>query len=292
MSAIHFVIAYPDGRIEQLRIEGERAALGSAAHCEIRLARELAEPESLLVERHGEQIFARALSVTSPALIDGVPFRDSAVNPDSVISVGQVQLRIGLESKAADAPRTADQNERNPRVYVLAALVALAAGYVLTHRTSELPSLTIPSDVPALWADTADKCSESSPGTALARAKELEVLANGKRERSPFFAKDGIAAVQMYREAAACRRTAADDAAASADERDAVDLAQRMQDEYHVARLRLERALVARDFDVANAQVKILKDMLQGKTGDYVAFLSLIERHILIKSSGSKLGTS
>jgi hypothetical protein len=292
MSAIQFVIGYPDGRTEQLRIDGERAVLGSAAHCEIRVARELAEPEVLLFEQHGEEIFVRALSATSSPLLDGVPFRHSNVAPESVIAVGLVQLRVGLEAKGADAPRVTSQNERSPRVYLLAALVAGAAVYVFTHRTSEPPTLTIPSDAPALWADAPQRCSESSPGTALARAAELEVMANGKRERSPFFAREGIAAVPMYREAAACRRVAADDAAASVDDRDAASLAQRMQDEYKVARLRLERALASKNFDAANTQVKLLRDMLQGKTGDYVAFLSLMERHLLIKSSGSKVGAS
>jgi hypothetical protein len=95
-----------------------------------------------------------------------------------------------------------------------------------------------------------------------------------------------VAAVPMYREAAACFALARKDNDVRASQRDADQLATKMLEDYQLVRLRLERALATRDFDAALIQIRLVNSMLETQSGDYVSLLGSLERRLLLRSSG------
>src|SRR5687767_6807232 len=93
-SALIFNVSHSDGRNEQLTVDATRALVGSAAHCEIRLAVEDAAPEHLLVVSDGIKAFGETCPMQSPPLVDGTPLLRGEIAPESTITFGRSSLKV------------------------------------------------------------------------------------------------------------------------------------------------------------------------------------------------------
>jgi hypothetical protein len=284
MPSLRFEIHHPNGQVERCVVDNHRALVGSAAHCEIRLPPEHSAPATLTVEVRDGHLFAEALSNQPMPLLDGQSFGRALLPPGSTIMIDQLRLRVSIETQAEGE---GNHTKSNPRVYLLGALFVAAAAYAVTHTQQESSSFEMPEAAPPLWAEKAPVCPQSNPQSALARANELRVSANDKRERSPFVPREGVAAVPMYRQAAACFTLAGRPSDAHAADRDADRLANAMLEDYRLARLRLERALVAGELDAALIQIRLLNSMLETQSGEYVSLLGSLERRIMIRTTGN-----
>jgi hypothetical protein len=145
--------------------------------------------------------------------------------------------------------------------------------------------------VPGLWAAAAPACPQKAADQALALAREKRVLAEGKRERSPFHIQDGVAAVPLFRTAAACYRNAEDGRAANEMEAAAERLKKSLEEEYRAHQMRLEHAIEVKDLRTAQKEVKVLLAMLQGQNNPYVVWLSNLDRRLQLKLGGKGPGS-
>jgi hypothetical protein len=288
MAVLHFEVDYRNGSRDRLSIDNQRVLVGSAAHCEIRLPAEECAAEALLVEVQGEELYVEALSRRPPVLIDGRPFRRRSLQADEAIQIGTLSLNVSLDDPNGTI---ATKPQVTPRVFVLAALFLGLGAYAAMTLMEVDGGVVLPDHAPTLWPSTAQTCDQTDRNSAMVRAVELRVSADGKRERSRFVPRDGVAAVAMYRSATACFRSAGDEPSAGETEHDAKRLESAVLEDYQLARLRLERALIEGDSDVALEQVSLLKSMLEQRQGVYTAMLGDLERRLVLRAR-SKAGKS
>jgi hypothetical protein len=287
-SSLVFSIQYPDGRREQLSVDADRALVGSGAHCEIRLPPEEAASEHLCIEMRQGGAFGESRARPFP-LLNGMSFAHGRILPDSVVTVGQVQFCVAVVQMGEGAAAIRDRGEKTrTRKFLLLALLGATA--VLAYQKYRQPNTTLsmPASLPDLFSGQGVGCAQRTSEPALALATELIVRANGKRERSPFAIQDGVAAVPLFRAAAACLVVAGQPADADSANRDAEALKTRMLDEYRLTSLRIERALVMQDWQGARKHIATMQSLLDGRSGDYVGWLSNVDRRITLKLAGEK----
>lgn len=284
MSGLEFRIQHQDGRTEQLVIDSDRVLIGSGAHCEIRLPAAEAAVEHALITFLGGGVYAQARALNPPPMINGSPFTQATLLPESVLSVGRVQLTISVVEIAETQKVVKKKTEStSPLTYVLALVAVPLSLYVIFGAPSNDGPGAIPKEVPPLWPVTSITCPQRAPDQALGFARDKRVLAEGKRERSPFHVQDGVAAVPLFEIAAACFRTAEDTATSKEMEIAAQKLRKTLEEDYRAHQMRLEHALSVSDAATAQREVKTLLAMLDGQSGPYVVWLSNLSRRISLK---------
>lgn len=286
MSGLEFQIRHPDGRTERLVVDSDRVLIGSGAHCEIRLPATEAQVEHVLVTFLGGGVFATARALSPAPTINGSPFTQAPLLAESTLGVGQVQMTVAVVDVSADNANVIKkkQESTSPMTYVLAAVaIPLSLYIILDDPPAENAGRDKPKDVPSLWAAAPPACAQKAADQALALAREKRILAEGKRERSPFHVQDGVAAVPLFRHAAACYRNAEDGNAAREMEAAAEKLKKVLEEDYRAHQMRLEHAIEVRDLRTAQKEVKVLLAMLQGQTGPYVVWLSNLDRRLQLK---------
>lgn len=289
ISSLKFTIRHPDGRIETLAVDSDIALVGSGAHCEIRLPADDSSVEQLVVETRPGGVFAEARSMNPPALLNGLPFTQGRLLPESFLQIGA--LEVSVEASQLSQERSTKQAKRtrtSPITYV-AAFIGLPLGFYTVLKPPKESALTKPPEVPALW-DTDDEvtCPQKDPEVAAALAGEDLLRADAKQERAPFSSEDGVASVGLYRRAAACLSVAGDTEAAASTQAQAERMRQSMSQQFHVHRVRLERSLATQDYDAARKEVHILLMFLHQRGGPYTTWLSNLDRHLELKFAGKK----
>jgi hypothetical protein len=288
-SSLVFILRHPGGRREQLTVDADRAVVGSGAHCEIRLPVEQAATEHLIVEARQGMVFGEARTLEPPPTVNGVPFTEGRLLPESIVMVGPVELSISLLHVSGAAGTKHDKGGKaTPRTYLLAALAVALAFYVLSNVKKNDSAMPMPVSVPELWTTERESCPQQAKEQAVVLAGELHLTADGKRERSPFHPEDGVAAVTLYRRAGACFAVAGRQAESNEAADDAEDLRRRVIDDFRLNRLRLERSLASQDWGTARKVIRVLISFMQGRSGDYVNWLSNVDRRITIKFAGKK----
>ncbi|APR84466.1 Hypothetical protein A7982_09815 [Minicystis rosea] len=292
MSGLEFNIRHPDGRSEKLVVDSDRVLIGSGAHCEIRLPAAEAAVEHVLVTFLGGGVFATARALSPAPTINGSPFTQAPLLAESVLGVGQVQMTIGVVEVAENANVIKKKQEStSPMTYVLAAVaIPLSLYIILDDPPSDTAVKDRPKDVPSLWAAAAPSCPQRAADQALALAREKRVVAEGKRERSPFHVQDGVAAVPLFQVASACYKNAEDSSASREMEASANRLKKSLEEDYRAHQMRLEHAIEVKDLRTAQKEVKVLLAMLQGQANPYVVWLSNLDRRLQLKLGTTKVG--
>jgi len=284
MSGLEFRLRYPDGRTEQLVVDSDRVLIGSGAHCEIRLPASDAQVEHVLVSFLGGGVYAQARALNPPPVINGSPFTQAPLLPDSILGVGGVEITISVVQVEGTANVIKKKQEStSPLTYVLAIVAIPLALYVLFDDPQVTDGGDKPEEIPALFPAAAAACPQTAADLALSFANEKRVLALGKRERSPFHVQDGVAAVPLFQTAAACFRKSENVAAAKDMEDAATKLKTALEEDYRAHQMRLEHALTVRDLNTAQREVKALLAMLEGQNAPYVVWLSNLDRRLEIK---------
>jgi hypothetical protein len=277
VSILRFEIRYPNGHREAAVVEGERALIGSASFSDVRLPVDQAAYEHVVIEALGQTLRASARVQHPPATVNGVPFTSTLILPETVLGIGSVQIFVSLVAgevgrAEAGAKREKKKGESSPIIRI-AGLVALAVlGYmVVMDDDAALP--TAPAEAPALFASAAVACPETAPQPALTLAHEKRDLAEGKRERFPFAPAEGVAAVELYRLAAACYRTAKVETLAQDAEQTSRQLKDAIVVDFRARRLRLEHMMGVKDYELVRKDVSTLLALTAGKQGPYVNWL-------------------
>ena len=284
MSFLRFQIRHPNGQVEHLNVEGERVMIGSGAHCEIRLPVDQAALESVLVQQTAGGVYARALSFEPPPTLNNTPFSQAPVQAESVLGIGQMQIYVTLSDTAHGTTVVSKQKAKtSPLTLVLAALSALAAGYYFFAPDDQADSGPQPQRVPELWEATSPQCQQSIAEQALARAHEIQQVADARRERRPFHVQDGVAAVPLYELASSCYQRGGDSTRATETANAAAALKAEMQQDFRTHRVRLDHLLTIKDWVSARREVRVLLSYMEGKQGEYVTWLSNLDRQLKLK---------
>jgi hypothetical protein len=280
------------GVIQVLEVQADRALLGSGAHCDLRLAPDEAAVEQLTIEARDEQVYATVRALEPACRLNGAPFLEGRLSPDSLLELGGVTLRVTLaELKDAARPAKKASSQTHPAVQGLG-LVAVAAGlyYVLDKPVEQASALAQTVNPPALFAAAQPRCPQGDAEAARSLADQEREDAESKAERAPFYPSDGLHAVHLYERSAACHEQAGDGEAAR-DARDAAArLKRQLEDELHVRHLRLERFLVQAKYDEVWRELQMVSEFVADKSHPYAHWLSAVKREIEVRNQVRKGG--
>jgi hypothetical protein len=281
------------GKTEQVDIDAERILIGSGAHCDIRLGQEQAAWEHLTIDEENGQMVARVIPNDALASVDGFAFRELVLHDGAVIKLENALLTYQVRQQANDGAgkvRRSRKKETSPLAYLGLVMIPLLGLYVLLH-DPEPPSLAPPSRVPDPLASTITSCPIREHGAQVAFAEEKESLAQTKRQRWRFYTRDGVESVQYFELAEACYKAAGDPRAAEVG-MFAKGMRAGVQQEFHVYRIRLERALDRGDATVALAQIRFIEGILTKVNPDdeYVRWLLIVKQKLQAGKSEKKDG--
>jgi hypothetical protein len=292
VSSLKISLRHDDGKRQELTIDSPTALIGSGSHCEIRLAAEDAAVEQLLLTLDGSGIFAQVRSLERTVTLNDVPFVEGRLLPNGILRIGRVELVVSLvEAGLVNGAKSTKKGESkgSPVVYAMAA-VGFPLGFylLLGHRPAD-GALPVPVEPPALFAAaSAARCPEPAPDAALALGREELRRAETARERAPFSGQDAVTAVNAFQRAAACFNAAAAPERAS----DSVQQAKQLEDsvllDFHVHRVRLERALATKRYEEARTEVRLLLSYVGRRGSAYSAWLTSLDRQIELKFAGKK----
>jgi hypothetical protein len=284
VSFLRFQIRHPTGQVEHLNVEGERVLIGSGAHCEIRLPIDQAAVEAVLIQRSSGGVYAQALSFEPPPTINNAPFSQAPLQAESALGVGPVQIYVTIsDAVGGEAVIAKKQQKTSPLTLVLVAACALAAAYYFLMQDEDKGPAAQPTQVPDLWEAPVAACPQNAPEQAMARAREAAAVADAKRERRPFHVQDGVAAVPLYEVASVCFKQGGDLGASAESSSRAAALRAEMQQDFRTHRVRLDHLLSVKDWVASRREVRVLLAYMEGKTGDYVTWLSNLDRNLKLK---------
>jgi hypothetical protein len=277
MEQLHFAIAHADGRCETTTAQATRIVIGSGAHCDVRLAPDQAAFEHVAIEDDAAGPIIRSLASSPAVVLGGAPLTTHALGPLTTFRIGATQIEITRAVVGLDAGAGSMSPAMMAKLVVIA---LLAVAIVVASRMNDERPAARPPAMPELFAKAATECPRIDPAEARVLGDDNRALGDGSRERSPFDPREARSAVRSYELAAACYRAAhLLDVAA-----DAADSAKRMRDEttldFRARRVRLERVLLVKDYEIASQDVAVLRALSEGQQGEYTRWLASITQDI------------
>jgi hypothetical protein len=280
MGIIKFDIRHANGQRESAIVEGQRALIGSASHCDVRLAMDQSAYEHVLIEAVGTTLRAEARAQQPPATVDGVELVAGALSPEAVLGVGNTRLYVSFVPDALDGPQVSAKQQASSPLLALALIPIFGALGYLLFWDGDAKIAPPPAQVQELFSDAPLSCPQQDASRALAFAEEQTELAEGKQERLPFAIEDGVFAVGLYRLAATCFQTGGDSARAREAEQAAALLKQDLGDEYRARRLRLSHLLTVEDYALASKDVAVLRALTSERQGRYFVWLAQVTEQL------------
>lgn len=269
-----FKLTFDDGHVENMLVDAERALIGSAAHCEVRLPAEISAHEHVEVYAHeGAVHFAtKPLAHDNLPLLDGDAAMEGTWGSGSTLEIGGVSMTIELVSLG--------MAKAKPPIWalfvVIPAIAITAVGIALARPVDRgLPPVP---EAPVLIGPKDAKCPDLAAEQKANLAKEHLRVALSLRERSPFAPQEGYEAVLRFEIAAACFRATGDQEQAK-DSDDAADVLRvKLEEDYRVRRVRLEHAYRTHQVHAAKRELVVLIPMTAHKKGAYTDWLAAVDR--------------
>jgi len=284
-SALKFTIQ-SSGRTQELCVDSVSVRVGSGSHCEIRLEPEDASVEQLWVNARAGGVFAEARCLDPPILLNGSAFVQGRLLPDSVLKLGRVEISVDVvERHSLKGNRSGTTNASRRALYALAGVGIPLSILLLGLRTGTTrQDFDIPTQT--LWSENESaRCPDPDRSSAAARANDLSSQAESGRERTAFSPEDGVKAVELYAQAAACYALAGAGARADQASLEAKTLRHELSARFHVHQVRLERALSNQHYDRAKLEVRALLSFVRRRRDAYSDWLAALDRQIITKSS-------
>lgn len=269
-----FRVAYADGRQEQILVDADRALIGSASHCELRLPPEVAVHEHIEVFAHeGAVHFAtKPYALLALPMLDNVATVEGRWAPGSTLRIGNMQMTVELVSLGmakAKPPLWA--------LFVAIPAIAITAVGVALARPVDRALPPIP-EAPVLIGPKDAKCPDVSPEQRPVLATEKLRVALAKRERSPFAPQDGIEAIGLFEVAGACFRAAAQPQQANEADEAANLLRAKLDEDYRLRRVRLEHAYRTHQTNAVKRELTVIIPMTAHRRGPYTEWLAALDR--------------
>ncbi|MCA9603622.1 MAG: FHA domain-containing protein [Polyangiales bacterium] len=227
-------VVYADGTSESFVLEKEEVVLGRSLEADISIpdAREL-EPQHLMLKRQqGGCWVAAAQGAQTPTLVSAKPFQSGQLPWGSELQIGP--LVIVLTGEEATAKRS------NIGIWVLALVVlgTLFGIYVWKESRGQFVGPSTPRNYPNIMPSPVPCSVEAQVSES--RGKTALDAALAKSDRYPFDPQDGIEAIRLYTEAAACLTIANNTALAARAVREGQAMQNRVMEDYRTKRLSLD----------------------------------------------------
>lgn len=254
--------------------------IGSGSHCDVRLLPDEAAERQLAIEPSGKSLRIRSLAREPRFTYQALGFDELVIDDEVRLECGELVLTIELRTLAGVSEDSRAGLLRTIRQTVLLAGLAVGFYFALQPPPSH-SSLRRSVTPPALFAEkTQVRCPQQDRSAALALAEEQLVLAESKRERSPFRLHDGVLAVPLYEVAAACFAQAevagwSDEAAAAGSQ-----LKQELANTLHTHQVRLDWFLGRKKLEAARTEVLLLRELMRGRSDAYSQWLAAVEREL------------
>lgn len=261
-------IVRADGRVQRLDLPHERTTVGSSPQASVCVADapELEPLHILLVPREKGVWLSSARNARTPALFDGKPFESGQLALGSEIDVGSITFRV--------VAATSGSGKNHVRtLIVLITLLVIAVPLLKARQGGAMPQSNAPA--PELFPEAEVECDVQGEA-AEKRGTRAAERARSKTLRYPFDAREGLAAVELYRAAAPCLDGTAAAQVAAEEKR----LRQRIEDDYQIQRLHLERALGESDWAGAMVATRQLLALLADRPGEYRDWLASLHRFL------------
>jgi len=278
--SIELTIVHPGGQVEQMLVHATRILVGSGAHCDVRISGPHAGHEHLILELVEGVLVAHARYLAPAPTLGGRPLIEETLGTDAEVGVAGTRLRVRVlenkdRQKRGSAKRIATSVFLSLAVFALPGLV-----YATLRQQGETPIGPPPAEVTPLFDKAPAACPVTARDQATASAVAFRAVAELQREQHPFAVTDGLASVASFDSAAACftRAGQPSDALAMTTSRDT--LKRRIEDDYHVHRVRLEHALDEGEDRMALREVRVLKRLTTGRRGAYITWLDTVERRL------------
>ena len=269
-----FRLVHPDGRQEQILVDADRALIGAATHCELRLPPEIAAHEHVEVFAHeGAVHFAtRPYALLALPVLDGVATPEGRWQPGASLRIGNVQMYVELVSLG--------MAKAKPPIWALfvaiPAIVITAVGVALARPVDRgLPPIP---DAPVLIGPNEAVCPPVAPEQRQVLATEKLRVALAKRERSPFAPQEGFEAINLFELSGACFRAAGQLQAATEADDDATVLRVKLDEDYRLRRVRLEHAYRTHQTGAVKRELSVLIPMTSHRRGPYTEWLAALDR--------------
>lgn len=274
----HVEITKADGTFEQHRIEGEQATLGRGPGAAIIVGAAELDPEHMLLAPRPEGCWVSVSEIVStPVIVNGTRFQNGMLAWGSVLEVGS--LRLTLTDKLPP-PKTRQKAVSSPIALLMLLIVPIAGYMLLMGEETELP-LSPGSAAPPLFDPPPNACSDSGDAAAF-NARESIEAAESKGDRYPFDAQDGIQAVRLFDQAAACYAASGDAQSAARARQERAMLADRIEYDFQTHKVRLERALEYKHMADAIVEVEALRRMVKHRDTPYTAWLTVLQRQLQV----------
>lgn len=269
------------GRTIQVVVDSGSALIGSGGHCDIRLGQEQVAIEQLFFDIQPGGLFAEARANQPQVMVDGVPFQRGRVLEERSFRVGKLEIRAELV-EAEGRHRKKEDGVRPGLLLLAAAVVGIGTFSILANRGGgeDIDYKT----APPLFESRSATCPDLSSSATSAVVETWLRDAAGRHERSPFSPQDGVAAVGLYRRAASCLEKLDRGNEAAELTLEADSLANRLEKDFHVHRVRLSRALGDEDIPAARHEVALLRGYLVQRGSEFAAWLDYLDRRLGLQS--------
>lgn len=286
MSMPFVEVVTPEGMQFTVELAAERILVGSSPACQVLIDRpEFAREHLLLSPRPDGCYVALARGAPTPVMYNGVPVERMVVPWGAELFVGGVKLllRNRDESIAADAPKTKKDEKPNP-ILLAAAVVGVAVlGYIMIGGDGG-EGVSKPKGTPPPMFDSLDRtCESADPERARAQGNDYARRAAAKEERYPYRSQDGIEAVNLHANAAACLRVGGDAERSARELTLANALKDMLERELTNHKFRLERAIELNRPSDGVVEVRLMINLLQHRQGDYLSGLNNLERRLALQ---------
>ena len=274
-----FCLVYADGRQESVLVDSERALIGSASHCELRLPPETAAHEHVEIFAHeGAVHFAtRHYALSSLPALDGVATMEGRWQAGSSLRIGDVQMSVDLVQLGmakAKPPLWA--------LFIAIPAIAITAVGVALARPVDRGLPPIP-EAPVLVGPKDARCPDVSAEQRPVLATEKLRIALAKRERSPFAPQEGFEAIALFEVSAACFRAAGQPQPATEADDSANALRVKLDEDYRLRRVRLEHAYRTHQSNAVKRELAVLIPMTSHRRGPYTEWLAFLDRAVTIE---------
>jgi len=274
-----FRLVYADGRQESVLVDSERALIGSASHCELRLPPETAAHEHVEVFAHeGVVHFAtRHYALSNLPALDGVAIMEGRWQAGSSLRIGDAQMTVELVQLGiakAKPPLWA--------LFIAIPAIAITAVGVALARPVDRGLPPIP-EAPVLVGPKDARCPDVSAEQRPVLATEKLRIALAKRERSPFAPQEGFEAIALFEVSAACFRAAGQPQPAAEADDSANALRVKLDEDYRLRRVRLEHAYRTHQSNAVKRELSVLIPMTSHRRGPYTEWLAFLDRAVTIE---------
>ena len=269
-----------DGSSKVFELTGEKTILGRSSSVAISIPEvETLAPEHILFVPRGRDgcWVSVSGSADEPVRHQNNIFQKGVVPWNATLTVANLTLRVFDKRKVVG-----ERSGVHPLIWVAALLIIGWAAFMFIPKSgNEIPSQK--AQPPKLFEKSAQTCPAKKDFEKSGQKLEHEAYARGDRYR--YEGADGVRAVSLYAQAAACFKKAGADKRANSVKKARTSLIQNINADYAASRLRLSRALSDEQMLAAKKEVATLISLTkhtqeEGKTNAYVGWLHSVSRAI------------